>query len=284
MKYPILIFCLVFISQNVFSQYKLTNQQKYQINEWKDAYGGKIYYAYNYPKTYKVYKELKRYSGMEYPIIFNQTFNWGQAHNGGLIILDYSTINKNRNILAFVFAHEWGHQALGHQSNVYNPYGSTWKIRSSQTETEDEADVYSGKFLAKYNYDIDIVYNYLANLPINDNDHTHSSGKKRANLVLSGYRSVKSYINKPKYKNITTRCYHIAHPNGHAYQCNHIAHSNGHRNQCQHRCRNNYGYIIPCHPNGHIYQCNHIAHSNGHRNQCNHIIHANGHTKKVRIY
>jgi hypothetical protein len=282
MKYTILLLFLIFTQQQIFSQYNLSKQQKYQIKEWKDAYGGKIYYAYNYPKACKIYNQLKSYSGMEYPIIFNQTFNWGQAHNGGLIILDYSTIHKNKNVLAFVFAHEWGHQALGHQSNIYNPYGSSWKIRTSQTQTEDEADVYSGKFLAKYNYDINVVYNYLYNLPVNENDHTHSSGKQRAKLVLSGYKSVKNDDATPKYKYVTTQCNHVAHPNGHFTQCNHLAHPNGDLYKCQHQCRNNYGHIVPCHPNGHVLKCNHIIHANGHKYQCNHILHQNGHTKKVR--
>jgi hypothetical protein len=100
------------LSNCLYAQYSLTKQQEYIINEWRDAYGGQIYYAYNYPKTFEIYQQLVSYSGMNYPIVFGQTFNWGQAHNGGLIIIDYSSINKNKNILAFVFAHEWGHQAF----------------------------------------------------------------------------------------------------------------------------------------------------------------------------
>ena len=60
-----------------------------------------------------------------------------------------------------MFAHEWGHQALGHQANIYNPYGSTWKIRTSATQTEDEADVYAGKFLATYNYNVKNNIHYI---------------------------------------------------------------------------------------------------------------------------
>jgi hypothetical protein len=288
----ILAILILFISQSLFAQYNLSDKQKYMINEWKDAYGGKVYYAYNYPKTYNVYKQLKRYSGMNYPIIFSQTFNWGQAHRGGLIILDYSTINKNKHILAFVFAHEWGHQALGHQPNVYNPYGSTWKRRTSSTQTEDEADVYAGKFLASYNYDINVVYNYLSNLPKNDNDHTHYSGKKRAKLVLKRYRSVKggsstsssTSRSEVRYEYVTTACNHPAHPNGDITNCIHRAHPNGDVYQCQHRCRNSYGQTVPCHPNGDVSTCRHRAHPNGDVTRCSHRLHRNGHTKKVRKY
>lgn len=197
MKKIKLIACIVFLGNNVNAQYKLSSQQQYLIKEWQDAYGGQIYYAYNYPKTYAIYKELIEYSGMEFPIVFSQTFNWGQAHNGGLIIIDYSTINKNKHILAFVFAHEWGHQALGHQSNIYNPNGSAWKYRSSSTQSEDEADVYSGKFLATYGYDLSTVYNYLYALPVTD-DHTHSTGKARAELVKRGFNMVQKSSNSGK--------------------------------------------------------------------------------------
>jgi hypothetical protein len=280
----LIIVLFVIINQSLFAQFQLSDKQKYMINEWKDAYGGKIYYAYNYPKTYEIYKELKRYSGMSYPIIFSQTFSWGQAHRGGLIILDYSTINKNKHILAFVFAHEWGHQALGHQANIYNPYGSTWKIRTSSTQTEDEADVYAGKFLATYNYNIEVVYNYLSNLPETD-DHTHSSGKVRARLVLKGYRSIKKHNTEEiEYKYIRVQCNHPAHPNGDLRRCNHPAHPNGDLYQCQHKCRNYLGQIVPCHPNGDLYPCRHPRHPNGDLYQCQHRLHPNGHTKKVRKY
>lgn len=287
LRHLILIVFLALFSQNIWAQYNLSSQQKYMINEWRDAYGGKIYYAYNYPKTYNIYKQLKRYTGMDYPIIFSQTFQWGQAHRGGLIILDYSTINKNKHILAFVFAHEWGHQALGHQANVYNPYGSTWRIRTSATQTEDEADIYAGKFLATYNYDINTVYNYLYNLPKNDNDHTHSSGKQRAKLVLRGYRSVKGggtsgSTSQVQYKYVTTPCNHAVHPNGDLVNCIHPAHPNGDVYQCKHRCTYN-GRIVPCHPNGDLYKCTHRAHPNGDVKRCVHRRHPNGHTKKVRI-
>jgi hypothetical protein len=161
-----IITIFLLLSNSILAQYNLSKQQEYMINEWRDAYGGQIYYAYNYPRTYEIYKQLVEYSGMDYPIVFGQTFNWGQAHNGGLIIIDYSTINKNSHILAFVFAHEWGHQALGHQANIYHPSGSSWRYRSSSTQSEDQADIYSGKFLATYGYDLNTVYTIYPHFPL----------------------------------------------------------------------------------------------------------------------
>ncbi len=285
MKNIFVVLVLLLIGYNASAQYNLTKQQQYLINEWRDAYGGKVYYAYNYPKAYSVYKQLKSYTGMDYPIIFHQTFSWGQAHHGGLIILDYSTINKNKNILAYVFAHEWAHQALGHQANIYNPYGSTWRVRTSRTETEDEADVYAGKFLAAYGYDIDMVYNYLYNLPENNNKHdTHSPGRERAKLVLKGYKYGNKEEERIEYEYIITKCSHPAHPRGDIRRCTHQAHPRGDISQCSHRCTNYYGYIVPCHPNGDVYNCTHPQHPNGDISNCIHLLHSNGHKQKVRKY
>lgn len=194
MKKKILTLLILFIcSLNLLSQNGLTQQQKYFLSELNDAYGGQIFYANNYHKTAEVYQKLVKYTGMRFPVVFNQTFHWGEAHYGGLIILDYSTINKNRDILAFVFAHEWAHQALGHQPNLYKPNGSLWKVKTSSTQYEDEADFYAGQFLSYYNYNINAVTNYLNALPDFD-DKEHSSGKERAKTVLRGYNSSKQKL------------------------------------------------------------------------------------------
>lgn len=189
MKY-ILIICSFVVLLTGQTQ-ELSEKQSYFLRELQDAYGGQLEFAKDYEKTTQTYNELVNYSGMQFPVVFNQTFNWGQAHYGGLIILDYSTIHKNKHVLAFVFAHEWGHQALGHQPNLYNPNGNRWQVKTTSTQLEDEADFYAGKFLAKYNYSIDEVTEYLSALP-ELNDHTHSSGVKRAQTVLSGYNSFKT--------------------------------------------------------------------------------------------
>lgn len=287
MKQGTIIMILLLFGKSIFAQYNLSEQQKYMIKEWQDAYGGQIYYAYNYPKTYAIYKELVAYSGMDYPIVFGQTFNWGQAHNGGLIIIDYSTINKNKHILAFVFAHEWGHQALGHQANIYNPQGSAWKYRSSSTQSEDEADVYSGKFLATYGYDLSTVYTYLYSLPATD-DHTHSTGKVRAELVKKGYNSVNGSSTetypKEEYETITVPCTHLTHPNGDLIRCSHPAHYNGDIVQCGHICYNPLYGNVPCHPNGDLIPCSHPAHYNGDIVPCTHLMHPYGDTKKIKKY
>lgn len=281
------IVILLFISKDAVAQYKLTTQQEYLIKEWGDAYGGQIYYAYNYPKASAIYNELVQYSNMTFPIVFGQTFNWGQAHKGGLIIIDYSSINKNRHILAFVFAHEWGHQALGHQPNIYNPSGNIWQFQSSSTQSEDQADVYSGKFLATYNYDLNTVYQYLSSLPETE-DHTHSTGKVRAELVKKGYNSVtggthnSTTIPGEQYETITVSCIHLTHVNGDLFPCSHQAHPAGDIVQCGHVCYNNFGSFL-CHPNGDLISCSHPAHFNGDLFPCSHYLHSYD-TKTIQKY
>ena len=190
----IVLLLIVFISctQLSTSQNNLTEQQEYFLQELRDAHGGQILFANNYHKTSNVYYKLVEYSGMNFPVVFNQTFHWGEAHYGGLIILDYSTIHKKKDILAFVFAHEWAHQALGHQPNLYKPNGSTWRVKTSSTQYEDEADYYAGQFLAKYEYDVNKVASYLSSLP-EFGGTQHSSGKQRAKTVLRGFNSVPKF-------------------------------------------------------------------------------------------
>lgn len=271
MKWINLIILLFISYHKLNAQYNLSKEQKYLIKEWEDYYGGQFYMAYNYPKANGIYRNLKAFSRMDFPILFGQTFQWGQAHHGGLIIIDYSSLNKNTSILAFIFAHEWGHQALGHQANIYNPTGDIWRIKTSSTQNEDQADFYSGKFIAKYGYDIDLVYQFLSNLPESPNDHVHSSGRKRAETVLNGYKSMQS---SSSFR--TVSCQHPLHPRGDISRCIHITHPMGDRFQCQHSCRNQFGYLIPCHPNGDLYNCSHLVHPNGDISQCSHMRHPEG--------
>ncbi|WP_298520009.1 hypothetical protein [uncultured Kordia sp.] len=199
----IIIILLVFVSytQMTTAQSNLTESQQYFLKELRDAYGGQIMFANNYYKTETVYRKLAEYSGMNFPVVFNQTFHWGEAHYGGLIILDYSTIHKEKDVLAFVFAHEWGHQALGHQPNMYKPQGSQWRVRTSSTQYEDEADYYAGQFLAQYRYDVQAVVTYLRSLP-NSSGNTHSSPQKRAQTVLRGFNSVNDRLNNGEFQSV----------------------------------------------------------------------------------
>ncbi|MGZ5030530.1 MAG: hypothetical protein ACXV8I_08030 [Methylobacter sp.] len=140
-------------------------------------------------KVGRIATQLVEYSGQVFKIVPGQTFQWGQAHAGGWIILDISSASKPDPILAFRLAHEWGHQALGHQPNFYHPTGLQWTFRSSSTAVEDEADAYAGKFLAKYGYSLWDVAQELQNLPHFPSGDSHSDGLTRAAIVAKAYNS-----------------------------------------------------------------------------------------------
>ena len=80
-------------------------------------------------------------------------------------------------------AHEYGHQVLGHQPNLYKPYGSPWRFRPSPTSDEDAADEYAGEFLAKYDYNVCAVAKFLERTPRIPNGDSHSDGVERAKIV-----------------------------------------------------------------------------------------------------
>ena len=137
-------------------------------------------------RVQKVISQLRAFSGESFSVLPAQTFNWGQAHAGGVILFDVSSAAQADPILAFRLAHEWGHEALGHQANIYNPIGSTWRPRATATQFEDEADVYAGRFLFANGYDVAAVERALRQYPDITGD-SHSGGTTRARLVRRGY-------------------------------------------------------------------------------------------------
>lgn len=137
----------------------------------------------------KVTTQLVKYSGQVFKVVPGQTFQWGQAHAGGWIILDISSVSSPEPILAFRLAHEWGHEALGHQPNWYHPAGKQWTFRPSNTTAEDEADAYAGRFLARFGYPLDPVISELKSLPKTSHGDSHSDGVVRAKIVSDAYKT-----------------------------------------------------------------------------------------------
>ncbi len=135
-------------------------------------------------RVQRVVRALERWSGRTFPVLAAQTFSWGQAHAGGVILLDLSSAAQSPAVLAFRLAHEWGHQALGHQPNAYHP-GGAGRWPRGHTELEDEADEYAGRFLFAGGYDVEAVKLVLARLPAVAGD-VHSGGAQRAALVQRG--------------------------------------------------------------------------------------------------
>jgi hypothetical protein len=138
----------------------------------------------------KVANQLVEYSSQHFNIVPGQTNEWGQAHVGGWIIFDISSAASPEPIMAFRLAHEWGHEALGHQPNLYHPMGGPWQFQPSSTTAEDEADAYAGRFLARFRYPLSPVLSELQNLLKSSDKDSHSDGVVRAGIVSRAYNSV----------------------------------------------------------------------------------------------
>ncbi|HET9621455.1 MAG TPA: hypothetical protein VFP84_08825 [Kofleriaceae bacterium] len=133
--------------------------------------------------------QLEQWSGRSFTVVPSQTGNWGQAHSGGTILFDLSSAMQSDAVLAFRLAHEWGHEVLGHQPNMYNPHGRP-RLIASPTQDEDEADVYAGRFLCSLGYDVEQVKMNLRRYPAITGD-SHSSGAQRASNVQQGCSAVR---------------------------------------------------------------------------------------------
>lgn len=270
---------------SVSAQTSLSLEQKNAIDDWKAVSSAKVVFMSDDPKAATIHYQLVRFTGLNYPVILAQPVDGMHGHVDGIIVIDQSLIEKDRNISAFIFAHEWAHQLLGHQPNIRRTSEHVWEYQASAARSEDESDIYAGKFLAVFGYEPDLVYDYLSALPESE-DHTHSTGKKRVELVKNGYTSV-NVEQTPLQQGLdgasasdkthAVKCIHPMHPGGDEIPCTHIAHSAGHRVPCRHPC----GAII-CHLEGDLEPCTHPLHYWGDRIPCTHLLHPSGDIEKIR--
>ncbi len=93
---------------------------------------------------------LVAYSGKDCRIHVSRDNGPGSAHPFDVINLDVKILNYSLEVIAFVLAHEWGHQVLGHLDTPMTPENTPGR--------EDEADVYAAKFQATHNFDIQGVF------------------------------------------------------------------------------------------------------------------------------
>ncbi len=161
----------------------------FHAKELADYYKGSLRLGPNLARARTIYDQLRNDSGMEFRVIPCQTFSAGQAHDGGIILIDISLLQKPTPIVAFFLSHEWGHEALGHSPNIYRPNANAWRIRYSATQDEDEADEYAANFMAQHHYALDPVIAYLRRIPYSRGDFTHSWGPARAQHVQSVYQN-----------------------------------------------------------------------------------------------
>jgi len=234
----------------------------------------------------EIIAQLMVHSQMVFRVVPAQTFNVGQAHVGGWILLDLSTATRPRDELAFWLAHEWGHEALGHQPNYYHPAGNPWRGRMTPTADEDAADRWAGAFICAAGYDIARVTASLRRLPRVHADMAHSNGDERAQYARAGYSAqgctlpdedasdvVTPEIPTPQCTTTIVRCQHPAHPDGDQFPCQHPMHPSGDLIPCMHACPGPYG-PVPCHVSD-VVPCSHPAHMFDVA-PCSHPMHVQG--------
>ncbi len=237
-----------------------------------------------------IYRQLKEFSGVDYRIVPGQAVEWGQAHSNGIILVSMSAFQKPNPILVYRLAHEWGHEALEHQSNLYPTTGEMWEFRLSLIREEEQADIYAGGFLAEYDYSLEQIIPYLGTLP----DHFRQRDAFiRAETLSTAYsqhwvkRGLARYIEKKRNNHqegatsVVGKCTHPLHPNGHPVACEHRLHVGGHLRRCRHSCfwdsAGSFSRSGPCHPEGDRVPCEHPTHEGGDPVPCTHPAHPQDH-------
>ena len=166
---------------------------EYFHREWNDARRALSNPGAVQAMVARIHRQLRRHSGKSFPVYPYQTNQIGRALPGGAILIDLSTLGKPPEVVAFWLAHEWAHQDLGHTPNIFSHPSQSYRAWQRQalypTANEDDADVYAGRFLAEYGYDIARVLRSLCRLPSSPYDQTHSTGPQRALNVARAYRS-----------------------------------------------------------------------------------------------
>ena len=145
-------------------------------------------------KLLRVFAQLQKYSGKIYTVYAANTNKIGIAKPGGIILMDLETMHKPEPVLAFWLAHEWGHQDLGHAPNAQSPIQATYaafvRRKYFPTSSEDEADRYAARFLARTGIDIQPALHDLCALPASAAGKQHRPAWQRAMTVAMFYSRI----------------------------------------------------------------------------------------------
>jgi hypothetical protein len=128
-----------------------------------------------------IVRQLRKFSGKNFPIVFERNYQRGMAKSGGLICIDFATLKKPESEMALTVAHEWGHQSMGHLANEYCAHA----LGLPESEAERQADHYGGIFLGAYGYDIEEVLKIKLTMP--EIDLAHGTRFERACIIMQGY-------------------------------------------------------------------------------------------------
>ena len=158
--------------------------------------------------------DLTNFSGKSFPVFVRECKGWAEAREDGTIVIDLKIAREQKEIVAFLLAHEWGHLVLGHvekntehrkqdvkrgnkqhnatdyQTNLINP--KELGVAMFSREHEWEADRYTVKFMAHKGYAVELFVKFL--LAAADDQrlhyglHTHDTKEVRAKCIRSEYK------------------------------------------------------------------------------------------------
>lgn len=135
-----------------------------------------------YTKRYKpIISQLESYTRKSFEVLPANNGVRAEAKEPGIIELDYATLNKSEEELAFTLAHEWGHHDLGHLRNAH----VTERMKIKRNEAEHSADFYAGIFMGYHNYDLKKLLEAKLRLP--DGHTCHGSRVERAEIIARGF-------------------------------------------------------------------------------------------------
>lgn len=126
-------------------------------------------------------EKLESYTLKSFSLIAGSNGTRAQAREPGIIELDFATLNKSEEELAFTVSHEWGHHDLGHLRNKH----VTQRMDISEEEAEHSADFYAGIFLGYHGYDLKKLLKVKLRMP--DGDSCHGSRIDRAKIITRGF-------------------------------------------------------------------------------------------------
>ena len=221
--------------------------QEYRLSAWNDYYSGLDELGPTEVRAYPIYEQLREYSAKDFQVVVGRTARWGESHPGGVIVLDAGTLQKPKEIRAFIIAHQWAHEALGHQPNIYALASGATGFRLTPPPEERDADVYAGEFLRHAGYDLGPVLAYLRETSEKASTGRGSVGSDRAESVSSGYAVVAdatrvgvpcTHIRECEHR---SPCIHKG-PCTHETVCQHRVRC-VHQSPCQHTVWNGTAYV-----------------------------------------
>lgn len=125
--------------------------------------------------------QLEAYASKSFLLTSGQNGVRALAKEPGIIELDYATLNKSNEELAFTLAHEWGHHALGHLRNKHVKK----RMKITDEEAEHSADFYAGLFLGYHDYDLKKLLEPKLHMP--DGNSCHGTRIERAQIIARGF-------------------------------------------------------------------------------------------------